>query len=263
MRQKSLMRSERLASLGTMLFGVAHELNNPLSNISTSCQILTEEIEQSDIGTQKKYLNQIDQQTERARNIVRSLLDFSREKEFRKKRVLLEPLMRQTVSFVRGKIPAKSVVKLTIPEELSVYVDAQRLQQVFINLIRNALDVIKENGEIHISACTLELPKSPEGISFASGCQAKNALVEIRVSDNGPGIAPDNLPHIFDPFFTTKDVGYGMGLGLFVVYEIIEEHDGCISVQSTPDKGTTFCIRLPQENPEHISDPKTNINTGR
>jgi two-component system NtrC family sensor kinase len=263
MRQKSLMRSERLASLGTMLFGVAHELNNPLSNISTSCQILTEEIEQSDIGTQKKYLNQIDQQTERARNIVRSLLDFSREKEFSKKRVLLKPLIRQTISFVRGKISAKSIVKLTIPEELSVYVDAQRLQQVFINLIRNALDVIKENGQIHISACTLELPKPPEGISFASGCQTKNDLVEIRVSDNGPGIASDHLPHIFDPFFTTKDVGYGMGLGLFVVYEIIEEHDGCISVQSAPDKGTTFCIRLPQENRELISGPKTNINTGR
>jgi two-component system NtrC family sensor kinase len=125
------------------------------------------------------------------------------------------------------------------------------------------LDVIKENGQIHISACTLELPKPPEGISFASGCQAKNDLVEIRVADNGPGIASDHLPHIFDPFFTTKDVGYGMGLGLFVVYEIIEEHDGCISVQSAPDKGTTFCIRLPQENRELISGPKTNINTGR
>jgi len=248
LRQKSLMRSERLASLGTMLSGVAHELNNPLSNISTSCQILQEEVGDSDPATQKMYLEQIDQQTERARHIVRSLLDFSREKEFKKEPVLLRPLVQQTVGFVRGAVSAKSVVKLSIADDLSVAADAQRLQQVFVNLIRNALEGLGPDGQILISAQVLRASGPPEGTALGSGCDADGEVVEISVADNGPGIAPEILPRIFDPFFTTKEVGHGMGLGLFVVYEIVDEHGGCISVQSTPGQGATFRIRLPHDN---------------
>ncbi len=245
LRQKSLMRSERLASLGTMLSGVAHELNNPLSNISTSCQILQEEVGESEPETQKMYLGQIDQQTERARVIVRSLLDFSREKAFKKNPVMLRPLVQQTVGFVRGQVSAKSVVQLSISETLSVPADAQRLQQVFVNLISNALEGLGADGQIVISAQTLVVSEPPVGTALGSGCDFEGEVVEIRVADNGPGIAPEILPRIFDPFFTTKEVGHGMGLGLFVVYEIIEEHGGCIAVQSLPGQGATFCIRLP------------------
>jgi signal transduction histidine kinase len=244
-RQKSLMRSERLASLGTMLSGVAHELNNPLSNISTSCQILQEEVGESDPATQRMYLSQIDQQTERARNIVRALLDFSRERAFRKESVLLRPLVAQTVGFVRGEVSAKSVVQLFIPEDLTVPADAQRLQQVFVNLIRNALEGLGPGGHIRVSAQLKHVSGPPEGTALGSGCDAEGEVVEISVIDDGPGIAPEILPRIFDPFFTTKEVGHGMGLGLFVVYEIVDEHDGCISVESMPGQGATFRIRLP------------------
>jgi signal transduction histidine kinase len=247
LRQKSLMRSERLASLGTMLSGVAHELNNPLSNISTSCQILLEEVGECDASTQKRYLEQIDQQTERARTIVHSLLDFSREKAFRKENVLLRPLVTQTVGFVRGEVSAKSVVQLSIPDDLSVLADAQRLQQVFVNLIRNALEGLGPDGRIRITAQALHVSGPPEGTALGQGCEAEGDIVEISVEDNGPGIEPDLLPRIFDPFFTTKDVGHGMGLGLFVVYEIVDEHGGCIAVQSMPEQGATFCIRLPRD----------------
>ncbi|MHB1215750.1 MAG: sensor histidine kinase [Thiobacillus sp.] len=245
LRQKSLMRSERLASLGTMLSGVAHELNNPLSNISTSCQILQEEVGESDAATQKMYLEQIDQQTERARHIVKALLDFSREKAFRKELVLLRPLVQQTIGFVRGEVSAKSVVQLSIPEALSVPADAQRLQQVFVNLIRNAMEGLGPEGQIRIAAQAMRVSEPPEGTALGAGCEAEGAVVEISVTDNGPGIAPEILPRIFDPFFTTKEVGHGMGLGLFVVYEIVDEHGGCIAVQSAPGQGTTFRIRLP------------------
>ncbi|MDA8129019.1 MAG: HAMP domain-containing sensor histidine kinase [Betaproteobacteria bacterium] len=247
LRQKSLMRSERLASLGTMLSGVAHELNNPLSNISTSCQILQEEAGECDTATQKMYLEQIDQQTVRARNIVRSLLDFSRERAFRKEAVLLKPLVAQTVGFVRGEVAAKSVVHLAIPEGLSVPADAQRLQQVFVNLIRNAIEGLGPQGRIDISAQNVYVREPPPGTALGEGCETKGEMVEILVSDNGPGIAADILPRIFDPFFTTKDVGHGMGLGLFVAYEIVDEHGGCIAVQSVPGEKTTFCIRLPRD----------------
>jgi len=245
LRQKSLMRSERLAALGTMLSGVAHELNNPLSNISTSCQILQEEVGESDAATQTMYLAQIDQQTERARTIVRSLLDFSRERAFRREAVLLRPLVAQTVGFVRGEVPAKSVVRLAIPEDLSVPADAQRLQQVFVNLIRNAMEGLGAQGRIDITAQIVHASEPPAGTALGEGCETQGEMVEICIADNGPGIAPDILPRIFDPFFTTRDVGHGMGLGLFVVYEIVDEHGGCIAVQSTPGQGATFCIRLP------------------
>jgi two-component system NtrC family sensor kinase len=247
LRQKSLMRSERLASLGTMLSGVAHELNNPLSNISSSCQILQEEVGESDPATQTMYLDQIDQQTERARNIVRSLLDFSRDTAFRKESVPLKALVAQTVGFVRGEVPAKSIVQLSIPEDLTVQADAQRLQQVFVNLIGNAMAGLGTDGQIRISAQAMQVTGPPEGTALGEGCEAKGAVVEICVADNGPGIAPEILPRIFDPFFTTREVGHGMGLGLFVVYEIVDEHGGCIAVQSTPGQGATFRIRLPRE----------------
>jgi two-component system, NtrC family, sensor kinase len=246
-RQKSLMRSERLASLGTMLSGVAHELNNPLSNISTSCQILQEEAGECDGATQKMYLEQIDQQTERARHIVHSLLDFSRERAFRKQTVHLKQLVAQTVGFVRGEVSAKSVVRLAIPEDMKVQADAQRMQQVFVNLIRNAMEGLGPEGQILISAEILHVSEPPEGTALGEGCERDGEVVEICVTDNGPGIAPDILPRIFDPFFTTRDVGHGMGLGLFVVYEIVDEHGGCIAVRSTPGEGATFCIRLPRE----------------
>jgi len=206
LRQKSLMRSERLASLGTMLSGVAHELNNPLSNISTSCQILQEEAGDCDVAMQKMYLE-----------------------------------------LVRGEVSAKSVVRLSIPEDLRVAADAQRLQQVFVNLIRNAMEGLGPQGRIDISAQVVNAREPPAGTALGEGCGTKGEMVEIIVADNGPGIAADILPRIFDPFFTTKDVGRGMGLGLFVVYEIVDEHGGCIAVRSAPGDGATFCIRLPLE----------------
>jgi len=262
MRQKSLMRSERLASLGTMLSGVAHELNNPLSNISTSCQILQEESGECDSATNRMYLDQIDQQTERARHIVRSLLDFSRERAFQKGPVLLRPLVVQTVGFVRGEVPAKSVVELDIPETLTVPADAQRLQQVFVNLIRNGLEGLPDTGHIHISASSIEAKEAPVGLAMGPGCNSQGPMVEIAITDDGPGIAPEILPRIFDPFFTTKDVGHGMGLGLFVVYEIIDEHDGCIAVQSTLGQGTTFRIRLPLADTEDTQAPAGPLPSG-
>lgn len=255
LRQKSLMRSERLASLGTMLSGVAHELNNPLSNISTSCQILLEETDDCDPATLKKYLAQIDQQTERARTIVRSLLDFSRERAFRKETVRLKPLVEQTVGFVRGEIAAKSVVQLEIADDLEVPADAQRLQQVLVNLIRNAMEGLGPDGRIRIAAERLRPSAPPPGTALGPGCDSRAGMVEIRVADNGPGIAPDILPRVFDPFFTTKDVGHGMGLGLFVAYEIVDEHGGCIAVESTPGQGAHFRIRLPL-------DPSTGVSAG-
>jgi signal transduction histidine kinase len=264
LRQRHLVQSEKLASLGTLLSGVAHELNNPLSNISSSCQILMEELKQahgSRVNGQEKgkaassslpldpvflneLLSQIDEQTDRARNIVRSLLEFSRDKEFEKEHLPLKRLIKETIRFVRGQLPLKVEIEIDIPDDITIFADKQRIQQAFLNLIKNAVEAINADGKISIRAQkVVSTEKKEEGAK--TECQIEGDSIDIKISDTGSGIPSDVLPKIFDPFFTTKDVGKGSGLGLFIVHEIIEEHNGCIAVDSQIEKGTTFLIRLP------------------
>lgn len=247
-RQKHLVRSEKLASLGTLLSGVAHELNNPLSNISTSCQILAEELESADPAFKRELLEQIDDQTGRARNIVRSLLDFARDREFKRESLPLEELVAETLRFIKGQVSSQVTIVIDIPPDITIQGDKQRLQQVFLNLVKNALEALEGAGEIVIRA--VRCGGSPSGemvgrFKSFSQCNAFEDAVEVEIRDNGHGIPPEVLPRIFDPFFTTKDVGKGSGLGLFIVYEIIEEHGGCIVAESSPGSGTVFFIRLP------------------
>lgn len=244
LRQGQLVRSEKLAALGTLLSGVAHELNNPLSNISTSCQILAEEVGAGRTAFETEMIEQIDAETWRARRIVRSLLDYARDREFRRETVPLAPLVADSLRLIKGQIPAHVSIDTAIPEDLVISGDKQRLQQVLFNLISNALSALEGAGEVFIAARPMTLPCPADALVFGQ-CQGAGAAIEIEIRDNGHGIAPEILPRIFDPFFTTKDVGRGLGLGLFVVFEIIEEHGGCIAVKSTPGQGSTFLIRLP------------------
>jgi signal transduction histidine kinase len=245
LRQKHLVRAEKLASMGTMLSGVAHELNNPLSNISTSCQILLEEWETAGAATRRKLLAQIDGQCERARNIVRSLLDFARSRDFRREQVPLQPLLEQTLGFVRGEVPTGVEVVCAVPADLVVAGDTQRLQQAFLNLIKNAVQALPGAGRVSIAAQAARVSgEADRARPPFTGCRLDGEVVDVTIVDNGPGIPEAVLPRIFDPFFTTKEVGRGMGLGLFITHEIIEEHDGCIAV-TTGSGGTTFHLRLP------------------
>jgi signal transduction histidine kinase len=251
LRQGQLVRSEKLAALGTLLSGVAHEINNPLSNISTSCEILAEEVgaggtapagSGGDRTFQQELIAQIDTETWRARRIVRSLLDYARDRDFKRETLPLAGLVEDTLRLLRGRIPAEVAVSVDIPADLAVAGDRQRLQQVLINLVGNAVEAVGGAGTIAIVATGT--PAAPPAGALAFGhCPA--AGVEIVVRDDGHGIAPDTLPRIFDPFFTTKDVGHGLGLGLFIVFEIVEEHGGCIAVESLPGRGSAFHVRLP------------------
>ncbi len=243
LRQKHLLRSEKLASLGTLLSGVAHELNNPLSNIWSSCQILQEELSEADPGHQRVLLAQIDEQCERARHIVSSLQDFARERHFSREHFSLRQLVEQTLRFIKAEIPGQVTITLDIADTLYLDADRQRMQQVFLNLIKNALDAIPGNGSIVVAArLRKEHDKSDE---FPADCDVSGDTVDISIRDSGVGMNTECLARIFDPFYTTKDVGHGMGLGLFIVYQIIEEHEGCITATSVEGKGTTFYLRLP------------------
>ncbi len=227
LRQSHLITTEKLASLGTLLFGVAHELNNPLNNISTSCQILKEELEGPDMEFKKELLNQIEEEADRARDIVRSILDYS--KAGNKELVNLRKVINDTVRFMKAEIPPKIELSTEVPEDMVVFADPQQLKQVFLNLLKNSIEAMDGEGKITISA------------------RLHDNHIEIRFSDTGKGMTQEVLSKIFDPFFTTKEGRSGYGLGLFVTHNIVREHNGTIDVQSSPGHGTTFLIRLPEK----------------
>jgi signal transduction histidine kinase len=232
-RQLAVLRTARLASLGTMLSGVAHELNNPLSNISLNAQLLLEEPDRGDAAQLHTFVEQIDEQVQRAQRIIRTLLDFARDSHFAVTRQPVRPLVEETIALLRAEQPdVGDAVTLVMHDDLQVDADGQRMQQALLNLIRNALEACKETTRTpHITV---------------SGAM-RDGGTEIRVCDNGPGIAAGNLARVFDPFFTTKPVGKGSGLGLFVVHEIVAEHGGRVSITRDAEGGACVTVWIPAE----------------
>ena len=228
-RSEQLVQSEKMASLGTLTSGVAHELNNPLNNISTSIQILLEELEEGDLAYQRELLTETEGQIQRARDIVKALLEFSRERTFTMGRVRFRNLVDDTLKLIKGELPANVDLRVDVPEDIEGDMDARRIQQVLINLILNGIQAMPDGGVLNISAC---VNKDIKGFCF-------------EVQDTGQGIPKEQLSKIFDPFFTTKDVGKGSGLGLSVSLGIIEQHGGRIQVESEEGNGTTFTVSLP------------------
>jgi two-component system NtrC family sensor kinase len=228
-RQDQLVQSKKLSSIGTLTAGVAHQLNNPLNNISTSCQIAFDELTSSDQKLLVKMLQNIDQETLRARDVVKGLLEFSRSENFKLRPVHLAETVNRSVRLVKSQIPADIEFNIDISDDLVVSMDVQRMQEVFLNLIINAAQAIEKQGSITIS----------------SAVDKAEQQVIITIHDTGPGIAEEIRQQIFDPFYTTKEEGQGTGLGLSVVYGIIQKHNGEITVSSEPGQGTSFYIRLP------------------
>jgi len=244
-RQDQLVQAKKLSSLGVLTSGVAHQLNNPLNNISTSCQILMEEmedLENPDLAFFQKMLTNIEQEVDRARDIVKGLLEFSRSKEFTLKPIPLKEVVDRSIRLISSQVPAGVDIIEHVPEDLVLQLDAQRMQEAFLNLFMNAIQAIDSlPGQVKIEAM---MDKG-----------ARRAI--ITVEDTGKGISKEELGLIFDPFFTTKEVGAGTGLGLSIVYGIIEQHHGTIAAVSKEGEGTRFIIRLPYKPP--ASDERTPV----
>ena len=228
-RQDQLIQAEKLSSLGTLTAGVAHQLNNPLNNISTSCQIAIDEFTSGDEKIQQQMLHNIEQETLRARDVVKNLLEFARTQEFAPQQAALAEVVHKSILLAKSQIRPDIGMTVDIPADLVLPMDVQRMQEVFINLIINATQAIDRQGQITIRAAL----------------DVATDEVVIEIQDNGQGIPEKNLARIFDPFFTTKEVGVGTGLGLSVVYGIVQQHRGSIAVQSKAGQGTSFSIRLP------------------
>ena len=233
-RSKQLIQAQKLASLGRLTSGVAHELNNPLNNISTSIQILIEEIEEDDLEYKKELLVGAEKEVERGKEIVRSLLEFARERTLTLKQINFLDLVNSAIKHVKSETPDNIRFKMEVPDNIQATVGL-RIRSVIINLITNAVHAMKDGGEITIRAYNAF---EKDGFFF-------------KVTDTGEGIPQNIITKIFDPFFTTKEVGKGSGLGLSITYGIIEQHSGNISVSSEVGKGTTFTCFLPFHQPGH------------
>jgi len=228
-RQDQLVQEKKLSSLGVLTSGVAHQLNNPLNNISTSCQILTEEFKECDPDFAERMLRNIQQEVLRARDIVKGLLEFARAKDFSVRRVDLHDLVQKSFALAKSQVPTGVTLTSNVPEGFFLDLDAARMQEVFINLVLNAAQAIHE---------------PPGAITVSAATDADSRMAVITVEDTGTGIPENVLGHIFDPFFTTKDA-QGTGLGLSVVFGIIEKHKGVITAENVETGGARFIIRLP------------------
>jgi signal transduction histidine kinase len=221
------MQSEKLASLGRLAAGIAHEIRNPLGIISGSAETL---LKQDDRETQREMAQYIMEESERINSMINNFLHFARPKEPRLQSYNLVELLSRTLQLITPEARSRNIdiVKRIPDEPLLARIDPEQIQQALMNITLNALEAMPEGG-----VCRVALSKN-----------GKNR-VAIRLSDTGPGISEDVVPRIFDPFFTTKE--RGTGLGLSIAHTIIENHGGSISVNTRPQKGTTFVINLPYE----------------
>jgi PAS domain S-box-containing protein len=229
--EEQVLQQERLASLGLLAAGVAHEVNTPLTGISSYAQILLEEMSPDD--PRRQTLEKIEVQTRRASSIANSLLNLARPERSAFENLALNEAVHEVIKLFEPQIRDK---KITLQADLGDDVAEVRghrgkLQQVLLNLLSNARDAVEGGGHI-----TVRTARHGERIL-------------LEVLDDGVGIADDDLPHIFDPFFTTKGRGKGTGLGLSISYGIVREHDGAMQVESVPGEFTRFRVELPVHRP--------------
>jgi two-component system NtrC family sensor kinase len=229
--QAQLVQSGKLAAVGQLAAGVAHEINNPLTTIGGFSEIVLRELPGD--SPLRNDVQLILREAQRARDVVRRLLDFARQSEPHRNSVDLNELVREMVSLMRS---AASVRDVTIeecyaPELPWASVDANQFKQVVLNLLNNAAQAMPKGGTLMISV--------------GAAVRETRRGIEIKVKDSGVGIPRENLERIFEPFYTTKSPNEGTGLGLAVSYRIVREHDGVIEVESEVNRGTIFTVWIP------------------
>ncbi|HDQ00149.1 MAG TPA: HAMP domain-containing protein [bacterium] len=227
--QNTLMQSQRLASVGKLAAGIAHEINNPLGGILVLSSLVMEDLKSDD--PHRENLLEVIKQTMRCRDIVKGLLQFSRQEEGKTEYLNVNDVLSNTLSLIEKQALFHNikVTKNLNPELPSILGDNSQLQQVFMNIILNAVQAMDDVGELTINTYH----------------DQKNDMVVTEVSDTGCGIPDELIDRIFDPFFTTKEVGEGTGLGLAIAYGIITKHQGRMTVKSKVGEGTTFTIKIP------------------
>jgi two-component system NtrC family sensor kinase len=230
----TLLRSEKMASIGKLAATVAHEINNPLFGILTYARLVLREIQKHDLAERDSMVEQlqtIERESKRCGELVKNLLTFSRQAPSHREPNDLNTVVHRAVMLVKHKLEMQNIelVETLTPDLPSVECDANQIQQVVLVLMVNASEAMPKGGRLEVST------------EFSTESRRDT----VRVKDSGSGIPPDVLPRIFDPFFTTKEDQNRTGLGLAVAHSIVEQHAGEISVRSTPGEGTEFTVTLP------------------
>ncbi len=229
--ENAMREKDRLAALGMLAAGVAHEVNTPITGISSYAQMLLEDTEPSD--PHYELLKKVERQTFRAARIVNNLLEFARKRDNEPKPVALAPLVGESLELLNDRIAKRCIEVVWTPPadkaDVQVVGCDGELQQVFTNLILNAVDAMSETGG------RLAVSLEPAG-----------SLVTVKVADSGPGIPPEKLEMIFQPFYSTKLNRGGTGLGLSISYDIVRRHGGDLRVVSRPGEGACFVVELPR-----------------
>jgi two-component system NtrC family sensor kinase len=235
-----LVSSEKLAGIGKLAATVAHEVNNPLFGILTYARLCLKELDREPVGDEARkrmlgHIGIIERESRRCGDIIRNLLTYARQAPRKRDRNDVNQLVDRSVTLVRHQMELQGItLEVAAGKELpEIICDAGQVQQVILVLLTNAAEATGEGGRIRVGT-----EPSDEG------------GVRVRVTDDGPGIAPGHLAQIFEPFFTTKEEKLRTGLGLAVAKSIVEQHGGTIAVHSTPGKGAEFCVTLPKEAPE-------------
>jgi len=238
-RQEEVVQSRKIAAIGTFTSGVAHELNNPINNIYLTAETLLEEYTDLSDAEANELMLDILNQADRAADIVKNLLDFSRSERPSFTDLSIAAVIDSTVKLVKNQIMVAGIgLERNLPEVVpDIRGNLRNLQHVFLNLLLNAIQAMPGGGSIEIAVS-----------------QDSSDYIRVDVKDTGTGIKPENLEHIFDPFFTTKGVGRGTGLGLSVTYSIVKAHGGYIEVGSEVNVGTTFSVFLPVEKRQVLGD---------
>ena len=234
--QAHLFEAEKLASLGKLAAGVAHEINNPLGSILIYSHLLLEDADKK--SPHYENLKKVVKETSRCKDIVKSLLEFARPKEPEMSLININEIVETSLSIMERQVLFQNIrlKKMYASPLPKIVADSAQLQQVFINIILNAAEAMNGNGVL-----TLSSSLSKEG-----------SYIEVKFSDTGPGIKEEDKKRLFEPFFSTKEVGKGTGLGLAISYSIIQKHQGTIEVKSEAGKGSTFTVKIPvTEEREH------------
>ncbi|TWT80944.1 Wide host range VirA protein [Planctomycetes bacterium CA13] len=255
---QQLRHSDRLSSVGRLAAGLAHEIGTPLNVISGRAELITS----GQLSSQSvaDSASAIKMQSDRITKTVRELLDFARQSTPHRTEQSLVELIERTVHMAKP-LAAKQNVTLAVHlpgSDLAAELDSSQIQQVLMNLIVNAIQVLSEEDQTDSGRIDITLSDSIAQISQAEDSRAEDSGTRYRtiaICDNGNGIAKQDLPHIFEPFFTTKDIGRGTGLGLSISHGIVQEHDGWIDVESSVGEGSCFTIHLPakssKRSPQH------------